>query len=74
MQTGRANIRDALPIPFPVRHKDAGPDGPADAVEWIVSTGPVAYQAAVATMEKRIAGIAAGSAPEAVWLLEHPPL
>lgn len=74
MQTGRANIRDALPIPFPVRHKDAGRGDRASAVEWIVSAKPVAYQTAVATMEKRIAGIADGSAPEAVWLLQHPPL
>ena len=74
MQTGRANIRDALPIPFPVRHKDSGRGDRASAVEWIVSAKPVAYQAAVATMEKRIAGIADGSAPEAVWLLQHPPL
>ncbi len=74
MQTGRANIRDALPIPFPVRPQDAIQDGRASAVEWIVSAEPVAYQAAVTTMETRIAGIAAGTAPEAVWLLEHPPL
>ena len=43
-------------------------------VEWIVSTDPVAYPAAVAGMEARIAAIAAGAAPECVWLLEHPPL
>jgi lipoyl(octanoyl) transferase len=70
MQSGRTIFRDALPIPF-LRHAAAGP---AAAVEWIVSNEPVAYQAAVATMEKRIAGIAEGAAPEAVWLLEHPPL
>jgi lipoyl(octanoyl) transferase len=70
MQSGRTIFRDALPIPF-LRHAAAGP---AAAVEWIVSNEPVAYQAAVATMEKRIAGIAEGTAPEAFWLLEHPPL
>lgn len=70
MQTGRAMIRDALPIPF--RPRAAG--SPADAVEWIISTEPVAYQTAIATMEKRIADIADGTAPEAAWLLEHPPL
>lgn len=44
-------------------------------VEWAVS-GPelVDYAEAVAIMEERAAAIAAGSAPELVWLLEHPPL
>ncbi len=32
------------------------------------------YDDAVATMEARAAEIAAGRAPELVWLLEHPPL
>jgi len=45
-----------------------------DAVEWQVSDTPVAYEAAVAAMEARVAAIRAGSAPELVWLLEHPPL
>ena len=43
-------------------------------VEWAVSEGPVAYEAAVAAMEARAAAIAAGEAGELVWLLEHPPL
>lgn len=43
-------------------------------VEWIVSDAPVAYPDALARMEDRVAGIRAGTAPEAVWLLEHPPL
>jgi lipoyl(octanoyl) transferase len=43
-------------------------------VEWAVSEGPVAYEAAVSAMEARAAAIAAGEAPELVWLLEHPPL
>ena len=34
----------------------------------------MAYQDAVEVMEKRAADIAAGNAPELVWLLEHPPL
>ena len=34
----------------------------------------MAYDAAVAAMEVRVAQIAAGAAPEAIWLLEHPPL
>ena len=44
------------------------------AVEWAVSRAPVGYEAAVEVMEARVAAIAAGEAPEMVWLLEHPPL
>lgn len=44
------------------------------SVEWVVQPGPVPYEAAVAEMEARVALIAAGEAPERVWLLEHPPL
>ena len=43
-------------------------------VEWVVSEGLVAYEDAVAAMEARVEAIAAGEAPERVWLLEHPPL
>lgn len=43
-------------------------------VQWAVSEGPVPYEAAVAAMEARVAAIAAGQAPELIWLLEHPPL
>lgn len=48
------------------------PDG--QPVGWAVSTGPVDYPAAVLAMEARVAAIAAGDAPELIWLLEHPPL
>ena len=44
------------------------------ATEWAVSPGLVDYPFAVAAMEARAAAIAAGEAPELVWLLEHPPL
>lgn len=44
------------------------------AVEWIVSDSLVPYPEALAGMKARAAAIAAGAAPEAVWLLEHPPL
>lgn len=50
------------------------PSSPQDAVEWRISDEPVAYPEAVAAMELRVAAIAAGQAPELVWLLEHPPL
>lgn len=43
-------------------------------VEWHISAGLVPYEFAVAAMEDRVARIAAGTAPEAIWLLEHPPL
>jgi lipoyl(octanoyl) transferase len=43
-------------------------------VEWLISDTPVPYLEAVAAMEARVADIAAGRAPELVWLLEHPPL
>jgi lipoyl(octanoyl) transferase len=44
------------------------------AAEWIVSDGIVPYPIALETMRVRAAAIAEGKAPEAVWLLEHPPL
>ena len=43
-------------------------------VEWITSDGLVAYEDAVREMEARAEAIRAGTAGEAVWLLEHPPL
>ncbi len=43
-------------------------------VEWRVEPGLTAYPDAVAAMEARVAAIRAGSAPELVWLVEHPPL
>ena len=49
------------------------PEG-APAVEWRIWDGLTDYQTAVATMEARADAIAAGEAPECVWLMEHPPL
>src|SRR6056297_2234307 len=43
-------------------------------VEWMRGGGLVPYDTALDTMERRVAAIAAGTADEAVWLLEHPPL
>ena len=43
-------------------------------VEWITSTGLQDYEAASAFMEDRAAAIRQGTADEAIWLLEHPPL
>lgn len=43
-------------------------------MEIITAPAPVDYEAAVAFMEGRVAAIRAGTAAEALWLLEHPPL
>ncbi len=55
---------NALFLPFPG----------SPPVEWLTSAGLVPYPEAVAEMEARAEAIAAGQAPERVWLLEHPPL
>jgi lipoyl(octanoyl) transferase len=47
---------------------------PSGAIEWRIADGLVPYEAAVAAMEARVAAIRAGTEPELVWLLEHPPL
>jgi lipoyl(octanoyl) transferase len=44
------------------------------AAEWRMSDAPVDYETAVIEMETRVAAIRAATAPELVWLLEHPPL
>ncbi len=50
-------------------------DGSAPGqVEWRISEALVPYADAVSEMEARVEAIAAGTAPEMVWLLEHPPL
>jgi lipoyl(octanoyl) transferase len=57
-----------IPLESPLFRADARP------VEWVVSPGFVPYDEAVGEMEARVAAIAAGTAPERVWLLEHPAL
>ncbi len=60
----------------------AGPNRPflvragvcAPFVAWRISEGLTDYQSAIAFMEARAAAIAEGTAPELVWLVEHPPL
>src|SRR6266700_6788960 len=63
------NDRQSLDLTTFARPADGG-----GAVEWLISDAPVPYPEAVAAMEARVAAIAAGEAPELVWLLEHPPL
>ncbi|MBL8640971.1 MAG: lipoyl(octanoyl) transferase LipB [Alphaproteobacteria bacterium] len=41
---------------------------------WISQNELVGYETAVSEMERRVAGIHAGTDEEAVWLVEHPPL
>lgn len=43
-------------------------------VEWLHTEGLTPYEDAVTWMEERANAIASGSADEAIWLLEHPPL
>ena len=43
-------------------------------VEWTITDRLVPYDEAVREMEARVAEIAAGTARERVWLVEHPPL
>jgi lipoyl(octanoyl) transferase len=59
------------PHAFP---KNPSPGPAAGPVAWRVSDAPVDYATAVAWMEARVEAIARGTAPECVWLLEHPPL
>jgi len=41
--------------------------------EWLISEERLSVPDALAAMEARVAGIRAGTAAEAVWLVEHPP-
>lgn len=43
-------------------------------IEWRVSDGLTPYEEALSAMEARAVAVREGSAPELVWLLEHPPL
>ena len=47
---------------------------PTGALEWRIDEGLQPYPEAVAFMEARADAIAAGTAPQLVWLLEHPPI
>jgi len=49
-------------------------DSASNGVEWRVAEGLTAYPEAVEFMEARVAAIAEGTAPELVWLVEHPPI
>src|SRR5882757_7138442 len=62
---------------------DDSPDSPAvmlsdgltrQDVDWRIASSLVPYPEAVSFMEARAQAIAAGQAPELVWLVEHPPI
>lgn len=53
---------------------DLAPATPASTVEWRIAEGLTPYPEAVAAMEARVAAIHAGTDPECIWLVEHPPL
>ena len=61
------NLRQTIVADF--RPRQSGP-----AVEWRVEPGLLAYPDALSAMEARAEAIRAGTAPEQVWLVEHPPL
>ncbi len=65
----RAPISSAMPQPL-----TSSTSRRTGAIEWRLDDAPVPYEQAVAEMECRAAAIRDGSAPELVWLLEHPPL
>jgi len=46
----------------------------ADTIEWHVEPGRTDYAAALAFMQARVDAIRAGTAPERIWLVEHPPV
>jgi len=56
-------------VPIPAKPREI-----ASALDWHIGDALVEYERAVAEMERRVAAIRAGTAPELVWLLEHPPL
>ena len=63
-------------IPAPISGPATEQAPPAVIVpppSWLISDGRVTVPEAIAAMEQRVAGIRAGTAGEAVWVVEHPP-
>lgn len=61
------NIRQDLAASF-------WPRLPGAPVEWRIEPGLTDYATALGVMEARAEAIRAGTAPELVWLVEHPPI
>ena len=76
MDSSKAMSTDPPPAPNGAPDTDAADVGPVGTatLEWRTAPAPVDYPAALAAMEARVAAVRSGSAPELVWLLEHPPL
>jgi lipoyl(octanoyl) transferase len=47
---------------------------PIPPIQWQIQEGLTDYPLALATMRRRVEAIRAGTEPECVWLVEHPPL
>lgn len=60
--------------PYANRAEPTHAEAPRRSVGWAISEGMVDYTEAVAAMERRAAAISAGTAPELIWLLQHPPI
>jgi len=71
---GRGNSKSAVPDQAESTPGMILPKPARTAPEWRISAGLVDYPTALAEMEARAAAIHAGTAPEQVWLLEHPAL
>jgi len=67
-------MRSAASRPAYRQSRQGSDESGLNAMEWRISDALVAYEAAVAAMEERVAAIHDGTAPDLVWLLEHPPL
>jgi lipoyl(octanoyl) transferase len=66
---------EMIAIPSSTTAEAAVPGGPDWRIpDWRIDDGAVPYPEALAAMEARVAAIRDGTAPELVWLLEHPPL
>jgi lipoyl(octanoyl) transferase len=50
------------------------PDLELAPVEWRLGEGLIPYEEALTAMDQRAGAIAAGTAAELAWLIEHPPL
>lgn len=75
MRDGEVLVNETLTtarLALPTADFHAVPGSPP--VAWRISDSPVPYDEAVAAMEAHAEAIASGTAPELVWLLEHPPL
>lgn len=67
-------MRHSVNVTLSCRKFEAQLRGCGSMVEWTVLPGLAPYVETLAAMEARAAAIAEGTAGEAVWLLEHPPL